>query len=233
MLSRVSGLAVIAGERRECAAPVAVSAALHGLVFLAVLSAATPSADAPHPDRVIQVETASPQQFDAILHPPPPPPAVEKPAARSQTPSGAAPPPPAPGPRPWRRAAQMLSAAALVDPRNKSIAPKLAHVEPKTAREQICDLEAILQIGRIEADFAPDAVVAYAMAETRSSADLIVADGAAFRSRGRWYNLKFKCRISERLQRVLAFEFAVGEAVPRADWSAHALAVGSFQTGEE
>jgi len=127
----------------------------------------------------------------------------------------------------------MLSASALADPKNKSVTPKLAHVEPKTAMEQICDLEAILQIGRVEADFAPDAVVAYAMGETRTSNNLIVADVAAFRSRGRWYNLRFKCQVSARRQRVLAFEFEVGEPVPRADWSAHTLAAGSFQSGEE
>ena len=74
----------------------------------------------------------------------------------------------------------MLSASELADPKNKSVAPKLARVEPKTALEQICDFEAILQIGRIETDFAPDSVVAYAMHETQTSKDLIVADGAAF-----------------------------------------------------
>ena len=113
-----------------------------------------------------------------------------------------------------------------------SILRKLTHVEPQTALEQICDFEAILQIGRIETDFAPDAVVAYAMQDIRTSDGVIVAEGAAFRSRGQWYNLKFKCRIS-RNQRVLGFEFVVGEAVPRAEWAAHALAAGSFQTGEE
>jgi hypothetical protein len=220
-------------DGRERAASVVVSAALHGLVFLALLSGAPPNADAPAPERAIQVETATSQQFDAILHsapvlakpeiPPPPTGALSGPMA----------PAPVPGGRPWRRATQMLSASALADPKNKSVAPKLARVEPKTALEQICDFEAILQIGRIETDFAPDSVVAYAMSESQTSRDLIVADGAAFRSRGRWYNLKFKCKISARQQRVLSFEFEVGDAVPRADWSAHALAAGSFETGEE
>ena len=60
----------------------------------------------------------------------------------------------------------MLSAAALDDPGNKTVAPKLARVEPNTRREQICDFEAILQIGRMEPGFTPDSVVAYAMRET-------------------------------------------------------------------
>jgi hypothetical protein len=176
---------------------------------------------------------ATPQQFDAILHPAPPLARPEIPAPSAGMPGDPTVPAPAPGPRPWRRATQMLSASALADPKNKSVAPKLARVEPKTALEQICDFEAILQIGRIETDFASDAVVAYAMRDTLTSKDLIVADGAAFRSRGRWYNLKFKCKISARQQRVLSFEFEVGEAVPRADWSANALAAGSFERGEE
>jgi len=31
----------------------------------------------------------------------------------------------------------------------------------------------------------------------------------------------------------LTFEFVVGDAVPRAEWSEHALAAGSFQNGDE
>jgi hypothetical protein len=220
-------------DSRERAASVAVSAALHGLVFLALVSAAPPNADAPPPERAVQVETATSRQFDAIFHPAQPPAKPEIPAATSQTPSGPTASTPAPVPHPWHRATQMLSASELADPKNKPVAPKLARVEPKTALEQICDFEAILQIGRIETDFAPDSVVAYAMHETQTSKDLILADGAAFRSHGRWYNLKFKCRISARQQRVMAFEFVVGDAVPRAEWSEHALAAGSFQSGEE
>jgi hypothetical protein len=227
------GFPIIVNERRVLATSLIISAALHGLVFLALVWATAPHVDSPAPERAVQVETVAPQQFDAIVHPPPPPPKPETPTAPPQAPSGPAASPLAPSPRPWRRATQMLSASALADPKNKSVTPKLAHVEPKTAMEQICDLEAILQIGRVEADFAPDAVVAYAMGETRTSNNLIVADVAAFRSRGRWYNLRFKCQVSARRQRVLAFEFEVGEPVPRADWSAHALAAGSFQSGEE
>ena len=220
-------------DGRERAASVVVSAALHGLVFLALLSRVAPSADAPAPERIVQLETLTSQQFDAILHPAPPLAKAEIPAPPSGTPSGLRASTPTPVSRPWRRATQMLSASELANPKNRSVAPKLSRVEPNTAREQICDFEAILQIGRIETDFTPDSVVAYAMQETRTSQDLIVADGAAFRSRGRWYNLKFKCRISARQQRVLAFEFVVGDAVPRAEWSEHALAAGSFATGEE
>jgi hypothetical protein len=208
-----------------------VSAALHGLVFLALLWGVAPNADAPAPERAIRVETATSQQFDAILHPAPRLAKREIPVAPAETPSG--PTASTPAPHPWRRPAQMLSGSELADPKNKSVAPKLARVEPKTALEQICDLEAILQIGRIEMDFAPDSVVAYAMQGTQMSKDSIVADGAAFRSRGRWYNLKFKCQFSARRQRVLAFEFEVGDAAPRAEWSEHALAAGSFETGEE
>ena len=220
-------------DGRERAASVVVSAALHGLVFLVLLSQAAPFAEAPAPERAVQVETATSQQFDAILHPPPPLAKRELPTAPSGTPSGPTASTPAPILHPWRRATQMLSSSELADPKNKSVAPKLAGVEPKTALEQICDFEAILQIGRIETDFAPDSVVAYAMRETQTSKDLIVADGAAFRSRGRWYNLRFKCQFSARRQRVIAFEFVVGDAVPRAEWSEHALAAGSFATGEE
>ena len=233
-----SEIADFAREPRERGLPVAVSAALHGALILVLGFSVAPTPVVTVAETVVRVVTATSRQFESALHPEPPARPVETPptplqSAPSPPSSAPATSEPAPGPRPWRRGTRMLSASALDDPKNKSVSPKLAHVEPNTALEQICDLEAILQIGRIEADFVPDSVVAYAMGETRISREFIVADGAAFRSRGRWYNLKFRCRISERERRVLAFEFEVGDAVPRVDWSAHALAAGSFETGEE
>lgn len=47
-----------------------------------------------------------------------------------------------------------------------------------------------------KADFKPDTLVAYAMAKIRLSGRKLSADGAAFRSRGRWFNIKFGCAVS-------------------------------------
>jgi hypothetical protein len=52
---------------------------------------------------------------------------------------------------------------------------------------------------------------------------MLTAEGAAFRSEGKWYELAFKCRISPFRQKVEAFDFAIGGAMPKRDWSSHNL----------
>ena len=123
----------------------------------------------------------------------------------------------------WRRAGRMLSQAALLDPRNKKILDTLPMLELSTRLEQLCDMEAALQIRQIEDQFRPEFVVAYAMRATRTVDRFLIADGAAFLSQGQWYRLAFKCRISPRGQKVEAFEFAIGAAIPKRDWAAHNL----------
>ena len=95
------------------------------------------------------------------------------------------------------------------------------------------EIEAILQISQKETQFRPETVIAYAMRETRSDGESIIADGAAFHSAGQWYNLVFKCRISARQQKVSAFEFAIGAAIPERDWASHDLPRGAMQAADD
>ena len=46
----------------------------------------------------------------------------------------------------------------------------------------------------------------------------MVADGAAFRSHDRWYDIRFRCEVGPDHAKVVAFEFEVGDPVPRKDW---------------
>lgn len=46
----------------------------------------------------------------------------------------------------------------------------------------------------------------------------IAANGAAFRSRKNWYNLKFKCQLAQDGESVIDFEFLVGDPVARDKW---------------
>jgi hypothetical protein len=70
---------------------------------------------------------------------------------------------------------------------------------------------------------APDAVVAYAMQDVAVGPNLIVADGAAVHNADGWNRLRFRCRFAEAPRRIVAFEFRLGEAIPREHWSSHAL----------
>jgi hypothetical protein len=87
----------------------------------------------------------------------------------------------------------------------------------------LCGIEAMAQIAEWDKQFQPDRVVAYAMADLKVSGGTIIADGAAFRSRQRWYKLKFRCDIVPGRDEVRAFEFAVGEPVPRIAWERYGL----------
>jgi hypothetical protein len=222
-------------RRCERIAPYLLSILLHGLLFIGLV--VIPTTEAARPPAETSVDILSAEQFNQIVtaanardHP------AEKQIEKNQ---GRAPPaemgalsaPERPVPDPaaregvgiWRRATQILSEAALADPRHRKMAARLELLETNTRLEQLCNLEAILQISQKEARFRPESVIAYAMLATRSDGNFIIADGAAFHSDGQWYNLAFKCRISPRQQRVAAFEFATGAAIPERDWASHDL----------
>jgi hypothetical protein len=242
VLPRSGGLAQQEWER---VAPALSSVLLHGLLLIALVLAPAIEARPPQPEETT-VDVMSPGQFDEMLRgaksadrsaekP------VEKAPARAPAESSdlAASASPALNPAPggemriWRKAAQILSDATLADPRHRKLAARLRMLETNTRLEQLCNLEALLQIAEKEARFHPETVIAYAMRETRSDGDSIIADGAAFHSEGQWYNLAYKCRISARQQKVSAFEFATGEAIPEREWAAHDLPRGVMQAADD
>jgi hypothetical protein len=123
----------------------------------------------------------------------------------------------------WYRSEKMLSEAEISNPKHNRLRTQLGQLESNTRTVQTCNLEAILQITRSGLEFHPVAVIAYAMAEVVAKGDTVVANGAAFQSEGEWYNLSFRCRISPRSRQVQGFEFVIGAAIPREDWTAHSL----------
>lgn len=132
---------------------------------------------------------------------------------------------PAPTPQPGMiQATQMLSAKTLADPRGRNVRADLASMAGGERQLQICNVEAMDQIRQWRSDFAPDRVVPYATARERISVTQIQADGAAFRSKGNWYGLKFKCDFAAGGEAVTGFAFLVGDPVPRARWDELGLA---------
>ena len=55
------------------------------------------------------------------------------------------------------------------------------------------------------------------------SGDLVDAGGAAFRSGGAWYGIRFRCRLRPDHAAVAAFAFKVGAPVPEEKWEAFNL----------
>lgn len=66
-------------------------------------------------------------------------------------------------------------------------------------------------------------VVPYAMAETGMRNGALVAPGGAFRSRREWYELSFRCTPAADFSHVEAFEFTLGDQIPRELWEEHYL----------
>lgn len=196
----------------------AASLAMHGVfVVAALLLVPHPQATvAPVPPSV-SVEILAPDALPAAR--PAAPPVLAAPPPKS----GGPPPAAAPTEPGMIVATRMLSAATLADPRSRGAVRDLATFSRQERMVQLCNLEAMDQIAAQHDGFRPETVVAYARSDEKISGDELHADGAAFRSRGNWYDLKFRCVLSAAQDRVVAFAFQIGAAVPRSDWEAFGL----------
>lgn len=116
---------------------------------------------------------------------------------------------------------RMLSEKALDDPRSRNARKELAALAPTDQVEQLCGLEAMAQVGAWSKQFLPDRVVAYAMADPKMVGNAFSADGAALHSKRDWFRLQYKCELTPDHKKVAAFEFLVGDPIPRKDWADH------------
>ena len=193
---------------------------LHALLVTVIILLPQPDPMTPLVENSIEVEIVSAPPAVPELRP-----SQVAPPARIPDVAPERPVPPAPKPQPpaMIRPTQLLSARTLGDPRSREAKATLAQLAPDDRIEQLCDVEAMDQVHAWKADFQPDRLIAYAMAETRLSGGALQADGAAFRSKRQWYKLKFKCAVSADLTKVASFEFLVGDPVPRSQWQSHNL----------
>ncbi|UVK52893.1 DUF930 domain-containing protein [Mesorhizobium sp. AR02] len=99
----------------------------------------------------------------------------------------------------------------------------LMKLDPQTRLEQRCDAEVLDRITHDDRKFKADRVVAYAFATPEMSADAIRSPGAAFRSKGQWYRLKFKCQTGPDHMEVLQLRYRIGDEIPEADWAKYNL----------
>lgn len=99
----------------------------------------------------------------------------------------------------------------------------LMHLAPQARIEQRCNARAMGIVSREHKGFRPDELVAYAFADPVVAGDDIEAPGAALRSGGNWYRLSYRCTTSADGLQVLSFEYRLGDAVPRDEWSEHML----------
>ena len=99
----------------------------------------------------------------------------------------------------------------------------LLKLDPETRLEQRCDAEVLDRISHDDHKYKADRVVAYAFATPEMKADAIRSPGDAFRSKGQWYRLKFKCETAPDHMEVLQFRYRIGDEIPEADWAKYNL----------
>lgn len=174
----------------------------------------------PLPESRIDVELLTPGAFDAMTRPKPveapPIPQPVQPAPPSVQQAPAVVPPSEPDG--MIRASRMMAAEALANPLSRQAREMLPHLAADERIEQLCGIEAMSQIHAWKGAFAPDRVTAYARSDVSLSERALRAEGAVFRSGKLWYDLRFTCEFSRDRSRVVAFEFRVGEPVPRSLW---------------
>ena len=117
----------------------------------------------------------------------------------------------------------MLSQDVLADRRSLQARLALAQLSPAEQVEQLCNIEAMAQVGHWNGSLHPDRVVAYAMADTQLKENAFSADGAAVHSQRDWYRLKFQCGLTPDHTKVVNFEFTMGDPIPRKDWTEYGL----------
>jgi hypothetical protein len=116
------------------------------------------------------------------------------------------------------------AASALAQDRHqKRLESILKRMDPATRLEQVCDVEAMRRINRDHRRFKIDRSVVSALAEPRAKGDTLIGKGAAFRSKGKWYQYSFTCRAAPGRLRVLSFEYKLGYEIPETQWSQHGL----------
>lgn len=99
----------------------------------------------------------------------------------------------------------------------------LLKLDPQTRLEQRCDAEVLERITRENHGFAADRVVAYTFASPQVARDSIRSGGAAFRSKGEWYRLKFMCETAPDHMHVLSLRYRIGDRIPKDDWPKYDL----------
>ena len=99
----------------------------------------------------------------------------------------------------------------------------LKQLDPDTRLEQLCAAEAMDRIGRESNPFQPERAVPDAISPTHVVDHTLQGTGAAFRSKGRWYQLSFTCKASPDHMKIISFEYQIGPAIPEAKWASYGL----------
>jgi Domain of Unknown Function (DUF930) len=114
----------------------------------------------------------------------------------------------------------LASPSAALEP---AIVRGLKELDLSARLEQRCDIEAMSRIASDKKGYRPERVVAGATQDAKVDGDSLKGDGAAFRSKGKWYRLSYVCKTSPDHMDVLDFSYKIGDAIPQSDWDKYQL----------
>ncbi|MBB3590145.1 hypothetical protein FHX08_000489 [Rhizobium sp. BK529] len=120
------------------------------------------------------------------------------------------------------QANELFSAKTLASPRSRKAREMLATLSGGERNLQLCNLEALEQIDRSRPGLKADLVAPYAMKPEKVSGGSVEVEGGAFRSKRNWFNIRFHCEVDP-AGKVVAFAFAIGDALPKDIWQEHNL----------
>lgn len=121
------------------------------------------------------------------------------------------------------RATTILSGETLAHPLSRKMREILPLFEEETRLEQLCGIEAMAQIVIAFKQFHPERIVAYARSDVRIEGNVLVAEGAAFRSGQEWHGLIFRCEFGADRKAITGFEFSIGKRIPKRLWEQYNL----------
>lgn len=120
-------------------------------------------------------------------------------------------------------AAIMAACALPAHALDSRIENGLLKLDLETRLEQRCDVEVLDTIAQDNRRFDPDRVVAYATKEPKLEGDEIRTRGGAFRSKGEWYRLSFRCLTTPDHMQVLSLRYKIGDKIPVEEWEQYNL----------
>ena len=98
----------------------------------------------------------------------------------------------------------------------------LLEIDPAERFIQVCSMTAAERIGK-DKSYKPDRAVMDASAPAKVDGDKMSGDGAAFRSKGDWYQFSFSCEASPDHLKVQSFSYQVGAKIPEEKWETYGL----------
>ena len=114
----------------------------------------------------------------------------------------------------------MIATSAAAENR---IEHSLKMLAPTERLVQLCDYTAMQRIHKADGNFRPDRVIADGAKDPTFDKNTVIANGAAFRSRGKWYSLTFRCTAASDNMKVVSFKFQIGGEIPEDKWAAYGL----------